>query len=141
MERGKLSEMPRALTYDRYGRSDVLIIRTIDLPDPRHDQVRVRVRAAALNPKDVLVRNGKFALLSGRKFPKRIGVDFSGEVVQAGAGLEAGARIWGVLEEVRYLRGSVADELICNRNECGLMPDELSFQEAAALPLVSLTAL
>ncbi|MBI2395829.1 MAG: NAD(P)-dependent alcohol dehydrogenase [Deltaproteobacteria bacterium] len=135
--------MPRALVFDRYGGLDVLSVRDLPLPSPKADQVRVRVRAAALNPKDALVRKGRFALLSGRRFPKRVGVDFAGEVVEAGpaSGLHVGQRVFGVLEEIRYLRGTVAEEVVCARRECGLMPEGLSFVEAAGLPLVSLTAL
>lgn len=121
----------------------MLSIRDLPLPPSKADQARVRVRAAALNPKDALVRKGRFALLSGRRFPKRVGVDFAGEVIEAGpgSGLRAGDRVYGVLEEVRYIRGTVAEEVVCDRRECGLMPEGLSFVEAAGLPLVSLTAL
>lgn len=134
--------MTRALVFDRYGGLDVLAVRDLPLPAPRAAQVRVRVRAAALNPKDSLVRKGKFALLSGRKFPKRVGVDFAGEVIQAGpeSGLHQGDRVFGALEEVRYLRGTFADEVVCDRRECALMPAALSFEQSAALPLVALTA-
>jgi len=135
--------MTRALVYDRYGSLDVLEVRDLPLPAPRGDQLRVRVRAAALNPKDSLVRKGRFAVLSGRKFPKHVGVDFAGEVVEAGpsATLAVGQRVYGVLEEVRYLRGTLADEVVVDGRECGPMPASLSFEEAAALPLVSLTVL
>lgn len=135
--------MTRALTFARYGGLDVLSLADLDLPAPGAGQLRVRVRAAALNPKDALVRKGRFALMSGRRFPKRVGVDFAGEVVAAGpdAGLTVGQRVYGVLEEVRYLRGAVAEELVCERRECAAMPEGLPFEEAAALPLVSLTAL
>lgn len=135
--------MTRALVYDRYGGLDVLAVRDLPLPAPGAAQARIAVRAAALNPKDALVRKGKFALLSGRRFPKRVGVDFAGEVMEAGPqfGLPQGARVYGVLEEVRYLRGTLADEVICDRRECALLPAALSFEQGAALPLVSLTAL
>lgn len=135
--------MTRALSYDRYGGLDVLKVRELPLPAVRPDQVRVRVHAAALNPKDALVRKGKFAVLSGRTFPKRVGVDFAGEVLEAGArsGVRVHDRVYGVLEEVRYLRGTVADEVVCDLRECAIMPEGLSFEEAAALPLVALTAL
>jgi NADPH:quinone reductase-like Zn-dependent oxidoreductase len=124
----------RALVYDRYGGLDVLEEREIVLPPPKPGEIRVRVRAAALNPKDAFVRKGRFAALSGRRFPKLVGVDFAGET-------DAGDRVFGALEEFRYLRGTVAEHVVVPAHEWAPMPASLSFEEAAALPLAALTSL
>lgn len=124
----------RALVYDRYGGLEVLEEREITLPAPKAGEIRVRVRAAALNPKDALVRKGRFSWLSGGRFPKQVGVDFAGET-------EAGERVFGALEELRYLRGTIAEQVVVRANEWAPMPAGLSFEEAAALPLAALTAL
>ena len=58
----------------------MLRVRDVPRPSAGRGEVLVRVRAAALNPKDVLVRCGKFRLLSGRRFPKGVGFDWAGEV-------------------------------------------------------------
>lgn len=126
--------MTRALAYDRYGGLDVLAVREITLPAPARGETRVRVRAAALNPKDALVRKGRFAILSGRRFPKLVGVDFAGET-------ERGERVFGALEEIRYRRGTLAEHVIVRANEWAPMPAGLTFEEAASLPLAALTAL
>lgn len=126
--------MPSAVVFDRYGGLDVLELRDVPVARARAGELHVRVRAAALNPKDALVRKGRFSRLSGRTFPKRVAVDFAGET-------DSGEPVFGVLEEVRYLRGALAEELVCERRECARMPTGLSFEEAAALPLCSLTAL
>jgi NADPH:quinone reductase-like Zn-dependent oxidoreductase len=126
--------MTRALVYDRYGSLDVLTTRDVSLPAPEAGERLVRVRAAALNPKDSLVRKGRFSFLSGRRFPKLVGVDYAGE-------LDTGARVWGALEEVTYARGTLADEVVAREGEWGPMPATLGFEEAASLPLVGLTAL
>ncbi len=134
----------RALVYDRYGKLDVLELRDMPIPSVGRGEVLVRVRAAALNPKDSFVRKGRFRLVSGRSFPKRVGVDAAGEVVESGAGvrgLPRGTKVFGMLSEWTYRRGTVAEYVTFDENEIGLMPDGLSFEEAAALPLVSLTAL
>ena len=52
----------KAVEYDRYGSAEVLQLRDVPRPRIRRGELLVRVRAAALNPKDVLVRSGKFAL-------------------------------------------------------------------------------
>lgn len=134
----------RALVYDRYGGLDVLQLRDVPVPAVRRGEVLVRVHAAALNPKDSFVRKGRFRLVSGRSFPKRVGADVAGEVVETGAGvrdLAPGTRVFGMLQEWTYRRGTVAEYVTLSASELGPMPASLSFEEAAALPLVSLTAL
>lgn len=134
----------QALIYDRYGKLDVLQFRDVPVPKVGAGQLLVRVHAAALNPKDSFTRKGRFRLLSGRAFPKYVGNDLAGEVVETGAGagdLAPGTRVFGMLEEVTYRRGTIAEYVTARSREVGIMPPNLSFEEAAALPLVSLTAL
>jgi NADPH:quinone reductase-like Zn-dependent oxidoreductase len=134
----------RALVYDRYGKLDVLELRDVPVPPVGRGEVLVRVRAAALNPKDSFVRKGRFRLVSGRSFPKCVGADVAGEVEEHGAGVRGfprGTKVFGMLDEWTYRRGTVAEYVAIKDTEIGVMPDSLSFEEAAALPLVSLTAL
>jgi NADPH:quinone reductase-like Zn-dependent oxidoreductase len=133
-----------ALVYDRYGGLDVLRARDVAVPAPGPDEVLVRVRAAALNPKDVLVRKGRFRLLSGWRFPKGVGLDFAGEAVARGSqvrGIDLGQRVYGALQQWSYRRGTLAEYVAVRHGELAPMPGALAFEEAAALPLVSLTAL
>lgn len=134
----------RALVYDRYGGLEVLALREVPVAPLAGDEVLVRVRAAALNPKDSLVRKGRFRALSGRGFPKRVGVDVAGEVVAVGRrarGFAPGDRVFGAMEEVTYRRGTVAEHAALRAHELAPMPAGLSFEEAASLPLAALTAL
>src|SRR5262245_44991846 len=128
----------KAVVYDRYGAADVLTIRDVRRPARRGSgEVHVRVMAAALNPKDVLVRRGKFRLLTGRKFPRGVGYDFAGTVI-AGTRFAPGTRVYGM---VNGWRGrTFAEEVICGAHECDVMP-ALSFEEAAGIPLAGQTAL
>ena len=71
----------RALEYDSYGGIERLTLRDVPAPTADRGGVLVQVVCAALNPKDSIVRRGKFRLASGRRFPKRCGVDFAGRVV------------------------------------------------------------
>jgi NADPH:quinone reductase-like Zn-dependent oxidoreductase len=125
----------RAWSFDRYGDLEVLSVRELPLAEPARPgfgEVLVRVRAAALNPKDSFVRKGRFRALSGRRFPKRVGVDFAGEVV-SGVGFARGDRVYGALEEVTYLRGTVAEHIVARAREVARMPASLSFEEAVAI--------
>jgi NADPH:quinone reductase-like Zn-dependent oxidoreductase len=132
----------RAVQFDRYGDSDVLEVRTIPVPGPGRDEVLVRVHASGLNPKDAIVRQGGLRLLTGRRFPRGTGFDFSGEVAARGARvteLKHGDRVWGFLDG--YLGGAAADYVVVPRAWTAPMPRRLGWIEGAALPLVGTTAL
>lgn len=132
----------RAAVYDRFGPPEVLrVVDDAPRPPDRRGAVRVRVRAMALNPKDVLIRKGKLRLLSGRGFPRTPGVDFAGEVLAApdGAGLAVGQAVYGMIQSWR--EGAAAEEVVVPADELAPMPAGLSMVEAAAVPLAALTAL
>jgi NADPH:quinone reductase-like Zn-dependent oxidoreductase len=132
----------RAVQFDRCGVSDVLEIRTIPVPGPGRDEVLVRVHASGLNPKDPIVRQGGLRLLTGRRFPRGTGCDFSGEVAARGArvtDLSHGDRVWGFLDG--FLGGAAADYVVVPRAWLAPMPRKLGWIEGAALPLVGTTAL
>jgi NADPH:quinone reductase-like Zn-dependent oxidoreductase len=131
----------KAVEYDRYGDSDVLLIRDVPTPALRRGQVLVRVRAAALNPKDVLERKGKYRLLTGRRFPRRAGYDWAGEVAEAGAGSPyvAGERLYGMI--FGWNGGACAEFAAVSIAQCARMPENLTFEQAAAVPLAGMTAL
>ncbi len=110
----------KAVVYDRYGDAGVLTVRDVrPLAPPTSGEVHVRVMAAALNPKDVLVRQGKFKLVTGWRFPRGVGYDFAGTVID-GARFASGTRVYGmvngwrsvnhkvhVLSPLRMLSGSI----------------------------------
>jgi NADPH:quinone reductase-like Zn-dependent oxidoreductase len=134
----------RALTYDRYGPSDVLVVREVATPRPGPGEMLVRVRAAALNPKDIFIRKGRFRLLSGGQSPKIVGLDFAGEVVEMGRGSRAhapGDRVFGFLNHWSAIRGTVAEYVAAPGRQLAAMPRSNSFEEAAATPLAGSTAL
>jgi NADPH:quinone reductase-like Zn-dependent oxidoreductase len=132
----------KAIEYDRYGPTSVLVLRDVPLPVPRGGEVLVRVRAAALNPKDVVVRSGKFRLVSGRRFPKRVGFDWAGEIAAVGpgvTGVAVGAEYYGFLDG--YQGGACAEYLVARLRECAPKPSRLDVVESAAVPLAASTAL
>jgi NADPH:quinone reductase-like Zn-dependent oxidoreductase len=132
----------RAVQFDRYGGSDVLEVRTITVPGPGRDEVLVRMHASGLNPKDAIVRQGGLRLLTGRRFPRGTGYDFSGEVAAYGArvtDLAHGDRVWGFLDG--FLGGAAAEYVAVPRGWMAPMPRSLGWIEGAALPLVGTTAL
>lgn len=132
----------RVIEYDRFGGPEVLVVRERTLPAPRAGEVRIAVRAAALNPKDLLIRAGKFAWLGGYRFPKRSGYDWSGEAEAVGPGVEGireGDALFGMVQS--WQAGACADGVVARADELAAKPKNLTWEEAAALPLASLTAL
>jgi len=130
----------RAVVYDRY--RGPLVLRDVPLRAPRRGEVEVRVRAAALNPKDVLVHLGKLSFWSGRRFPKTLGYDWSGEAVATGPGVAAvrpGDELFGMIQAIAG--GACAERAIVRVDECATKPAALTFEEAAALSLAGQTAL
>lgn len=151
----------KAVRIYEFGGPEVL--RYEDAPDPqlRKDQVLVRVRACAMNHLDLWVRKG----LPGVKLPHILGSDIAGEVVGVGeyvSGISVGQRVLiapmhfcnhcdrcvaGLQNQCREftVRGNGVDggncELIAVPQACVIsIPDSLSFEQAASVPLVFLTA-
>ncbi|MGZ4839998.1 MAG: alcohol dehydrogenase catalytic domain-containing protein, partial [Terriglobales bacterium] len=151
----------KAIRFHEFGGPEVLRYEDVPDPQPRKDQVLVRVRACAMNHLDLWVRQG----LPGVKLPHISGSDVAGEVVEVGeyvTGIQKGQRVIvspmvycgqcrfcvsGVQNMCREFTvlGNLVDggncELLAARRDYIIpIPDSLSFEEAAAVPLVGLTA-
>jgi NADPH:quinone reductase-like Zn-dependent oxidoreductase len=128
--------------YDRYGPPSVLSLREIPQPRAGRGEVVVKVHAAALNPKDALTRAGKFALLSGRRFPMVPGNDVAGTVAEVGADVNdfrIGDAVYGMSN--RFCGACCAEYVVMPIGELAPKPASLGFVAAAAVPLAALTAL
>ncbi|WP_431930468.1 NAD(P)-dependent alcohol dehydrogenase [Nonomuraea jabiensis] len=138
----------RAALFDRYGPPEVLYVGTAPKPVPGPGEVLVRVHATSVNGGELHGRAGKVRPVTGltqRGFPKRMGLDFTGEVVALGPdpaepGPRVGDRVWGVLGRTF---GSVADYLAVRPRQLSRVPEGLDLVEAAALPVgtTAITAL
>lgn len=131
----------RVIEMQEYGGPEVL--REVDRPEPvaGPDQVRVRVRAATVNPVDWLTREGALAgMVPHLQPPFVLGWDLAG-VVEAGAhGLEAGQRVVGMIPWFVAGTGSYAEVVVADPAWLAPLPDHLDDVLAAALPLNGLTA-
>lgn len=117
-----------------------------DYPDPvaGKTQLLVEVRAVSINPVDFKVKRGDIKLLTGSKFPRIFGSDFSGIVREAGREVHSfkpGDRVYGVTPVIFGSQGALAQLLAVDQKKARLMPSEMSFEEAASLPIAALTAL
>jgi NADPH:quinone reductase-like Zn-dependent oxidoreductase len=131
----------KALQYDRYGGPEVLRVREVPEPRPAPWECLVRVQAASINPSDWKLMAGQWGFATGQRFPRGIGVDFSGSVVQAaslGRGFKAGDRVMGMVNPL--VKGSIAEYVSVSARALSRLPRNLGFAEAAAIPVACGTA-
>ena len=134
----------RALYIKSYGGPEVMQIGELPDPRPRRREVVVAIKASSINPVDWKVRAGELKFFTGGTFPKTLGSDFAGVVDRVGAGvtdLSAGDRVYGVTPLMLRKPGAQAERLAVASNRLRRVPDGLTFEIAAALPVGGLTAL
>lgn len=131
----------RKVTYNRFGDASVLELTEQTVPSPAHNQLLIRVRAVSINPLDWKVFRGEMKLMSGSRFPKAVGIDFSGIVEKTGNSItrfKAGDEIIGILDV--FKGGALADYVVVGEDAVALKPVSVSFEKAAALPVTGLSA-
>jgi NADPH:quinone reductase-like Zn-dependent oxidoreductase len=131
----------KAVVVHQYGGPEVLKLEKVPLPEPKEDEVRVRVVAAGVNPVDAQVRSGVFAKFFHSKLPLVPGYDVAGTVDRVGGKItkfKVGDAVYAYLG----LKGGggYAEYALATENEAVLKPRTLNFIEGAAVPVVGLTA-
>jgi len=133
----------KAWVHDRYGPPEVLELRDLPLPAIADDrEVLVRVSSASVNPVDRHLLRPPFIFRRGQGFfrPKagRVGTDLAGRVERVGKGV----RELGVGDEVFGVgRGTFAEYAVADETQLVLKPSQLTFEQAAAVPIAAVTAL
>jgi NADPH:quinone reductase-like Zn-dependent oxidoreductase len=133
----------KAIVRHQYGSPDVLKLEEVAKPTPAHDQLLIKVHAASINPLDWHLMRGKpyiVRMQSGIGTPKfeRLGVDFSGTVEAVGQDVKlfkVGDEIFGAAD------GALAEYVTSTEVGLALKPTNMSFQQAAAVPVAAVTAL
>jgi putative PIG3 family NAD(P)H quinone oxidoreductase len=127
----------RAVVISRPGGPEVLEVRDVESPLPVRGEVRVRVRATAVNRADLLQRLGHYPAPPGS--PADIpGLEIAGEVDALGDGvtdLACGDRVFGLVGG-----GGYAEQIVVHARTLARMPATLSFADAAAVPEAFVTA-
>ena len=137
----------KAFIYERYGPPETLRIAEVDKPEPDTDDVLVKVLGASVNAADWHVLRGKplFSRATlGLLRPKHkiLGVDIAGEVEAVGSGVtrfRPGDQVYANLLDHGY--GGFAEFASAPASAMSLKPANLSFEEAAAVPMAAVTAL
>ncbi len=134
----------KAFVYHEYGGPEVLQLTEVERPNPQMDEVLVKIHAISVNPAEwhsLAATNVIVRAAEGLRKPKKpiLGADFSGIVQAVGAdvsGFQAGDAVYG-----RSQKGGFAEYVAIPQHRMAMKPGNLSFAEAAAVPLGSLTAL
>lgn len=130
----------RAFVVDHYG-PDGLRQAEVPSPEPGPGDVLVDIRAASINPLDTMVRNGEFKQLLRYRTPFVLGHDLAGVVTAVGADVRdfrVGDEVYARPRDLRI--GAFAERIAVAADDVALKPASLSFEEAAAVPLVALAA-
>jgi NADPH:quinone reductase-like Zn-dependent oxidoreductase len=133
----------RAIAVREWGGRDKLELLELEPPPVAPDGVLLRVRAASLNPVDYKIREGKLAGAFPHHFPVILGWDAAGEVEQVGPAVtwfKPGDRAYGYCRRQDLQYGTYGEYVTVPEGYLAHMPEDLSFEEAAALPLAALTA-
>ncbi|MGE8001203.1 NADP-dependent oxidoreductase [Lysinibacillus sp. NPDC093190] len=128
-----------AAVINQYGQKNLELTK-VEIPKISSDDVLVEIHAASINPIDYKVRDGKVKMLLSYKMPLVLGNDFSGVIVQVGGDVtefQVGDEVYGRPRKSRI--GTFAEYIAIHKDDIAIKPKNLSFEEAAAIPLVGLT--
>jgi NADPH:quinone reductase-like Zn-dependent oxidoreductase len=133
----------KAVRIHQFGSPAVLKYEDAPRPQPKEDELLLRVVATAVNPVDAKIREGAFRDPNGPEaaMPMILGYDVAGVVEETGANatkFKKGDKVYGCLSIMRG--GADAEFAIAKENELSAKPGTLNFEEAAALPIAAGTA-
>jgi NADPH2:quinone reductase len=117
-------------------------IALVPRPDPRPGQILVRIKGSAVNPLDLKIRDGQ-AAHARQPLPAILGIDLAGVVEAVGDGVNTfrpGDEVYGMTGGVGGLQGSLAEYAAVDADLLAPKPVNLAMREAAALPLIFITA-
>lgn len=135
----------KAIVFEKYGPPDVLELKEIEIPRPKENQVLIKIFAASLNAYDwhMLTAQPFLVRTMGGGFlrPKNpfLGADIAGRIEEVGSAVEqfkVGDEVYGDIGH-----GGFAEYACARENKLALKPTNLSFEEAAAVPMAGMTAL
>jgi NADPH:quinone reductase-like Zn-dependent oxidoreductase len=135
----------KAAQITSFGAPDVLRVNDVDRPTPGAGEVLVSVEASSINGHDAIVRAGGLRIVSGRRFPIGVGLDFAGVVAATGAELDGprvGDRVWGTVHpRKRHTVAAAAEYIAVPAGRIAAAPAGGSSVEAASLVVAGATAL
>ena len=137
----------KAIIYTKYGSPDVLQLKEVEKPTPKDGEVLIKVQAASVNAADMQLLRGDFLIrLKGYGFlkPKNkiFGSDIAGRIEAVDKNVkqfQPGDEVFGEISECGL--GGFAEYVCVPENTLALKPTNISFEEAASIPIAAVTAL
>lgn len=132
----------KAIQISKYNskRIDVELVET-EQPKPQAGEVLIAIKAAGVNPVDNKISEGALDMVLPIRFPYTLGHEFSGVVVELREGVSdwsVGDKVFGLIDV--YGLGAFAEYVCIQADKLAKIPDGLSFEEAASIPVTALTA-
>jgi len=137
----KTQSIMKTVRIHEYGNSDVLRVEEMPVPQIAADELLIKIHAASVNPIDWKVREGYMKDMHLHTLPLTLGQDFSGTVEKVGSsvkGFKVGDDVFGRPSIERD--GTYAEYIEVKASEVALMPKTITYDEAATIPLVGITA-
>jgi NADPH:quinone reductase-like Zn-dependent oxidoreductase len=134
----------KAVITKGYGGVEVLELENIEKPTIEDNEILVEVKATSINPLDWRIRSGELKMMTGKVPPPRVlGSDYAGVISQVGHNItnyKQGDEVFGQINGMKIKEGTYAQYLKVTQTDIAFKPDNISFEEAASIPLVSSTA-
>ncbi|UVC16022.1 NAD(P)-dependent alcohol dehydrogenase [Mesorhizobium onobrychidis] len=131
----------KRIQYHQYGGPEAMKLEDFELRTPGKGEVAVKVHFAAINPIDWKVRNGYLKMVTGKRFPRALGSDFSGAVISVGLGVtrfKPGDAVFGSVQIKDG--GALGEAVIAPETFLAKKPEIVSFEDAACLGTPGITA-
>lgn len=131
----------KAVVINQYGSKDVLVEQEVNKPRAAANQVVVKLEATSINPIDWKLREGYLKQMFDWEFPIILGWDAAGVISEIGSNVSkwrVGDRVFSRPETTRF--GTYAEYTAIDEHLLAKLPDSVSYEEAAAVPLAGLTA-
>ncbi|MEM1084131.1 MAG: zinc-dependent alcohol dehydrogenase family protein [Verrucomicrobiota bacterium] len=133
----------KAMLNHRYGDDATFEAAEVDKPELKPGHLLVKIAASSVNTVDTMIRTMGEELPLSPELPAILGMDFAGTVEAVGEGVEGyalGDEVYGCAGGLADLPGTLADYIVADSKLLAHKPKNLSMSEAAALPLVAITA-
>lgn len=131
----------KRIQYHQYGGPELMRLEDFQLAEPARDEVAVQVKFSAINPIDWKMRNGVMKIVTGKSFPRGMGMDLSGTVIAVGSDVtrfKPGDAVFGL---ARFKEaGALAQAVLAKETALAKKPEDVSFEDAACLGTPGATA-
>lgn len=130
----------KAVQIENYSQNIQAIVKNINIPEINDDEILIKVISAAVNPLDLLIMKGSIKLIQNYKMPVTLGCECAGIVEKTGKNVinfKAGDKVYTKLPQDKI--GAFAEYAAVNQKYAAKMPENCSFNEAAAIPIAALT--